>query len=281
MKEQPTTDSKKTDSPLVLKASGDERNYFEIPPDAARLSEDFNGNVISADGQEIEIRSGIIIFKDEKPADITLAQQSNFIPATARFYEEQWRRRSIGFLSGEPFTLDDERQLLQSWTLPEKDELILDLGCSTAFYARSAALRAPESRCVAIDISSPMLEEAKEKAVAENVNLFLLKADVSELPFYSGSANLILCGGSLNEFAKPEKVLYETRRVIHKEGRVFMMHLLRAGTIAGKISQKASEAGGISFWTEDESVALFNRCGFKVERSLKMGVVMFSLLRPD
>ncbi len=278
-----THDKKKTitEEPLILKAPGDERNFFEIPAQAADTASEFNGNVLSAGGQNCEIRSGIIHLIDGKPSDITLAQQSNFIPATARLYEEQWRRRSIGFISGEEFSLDDERQLLQSWSLPQPGELVLDLGCSTAFYARSAALKAPESRCVAIDISEPMLRQAREKAIQENVKLFLLKADVSSLPFYAGSADLLLCGGSLNEFANPEKVLYESRRVIKPDGRFFMMHLLRAETIAGKLSQKVSEVGGISFWTEKESSALFSKSGFRIERSLKLGAVMFSLLKPE
>jgi ubiquinone/menaquinone biosynthesis C-methylase UbiE len=267
-------------APLTLKRTGDERRSWEIPSAAADLVSGFNGEVSAADGDTLGISENIIRYITSRPAGITLAQQSNFLPTTARLYEETWRKRSIGFLSGEDFSLDDERQLLQSWAAPQPGELVLDLGCSTAYYARSAALKEPAATVVAIDISEPMLEAAAEKCRADEVNLYLLRADVSELPFYGDSTDLILCGGSLNEFSNPEKVLYEARRVLKKDGRMFNMHLLRAGTIAGKLAQKASEAGGISFWTEDESEQLFRKAGFRITRRLVLGVVMFSLLEP-
>jgi len=277
MKNPDTTSSTQ---PLTLKKKGDERRFFEIPPAVSALHSLFNGDATASDGETLEIHDNIIRFIEGKPADITLAQQSNFLPPTARFYEDTWRRRSIGFLSGENFSFEDERQLLLSWSAPKPGELILDLGCSTGFYARALANAEAKARVVAIDISEPMLAEARAKAVEEGVEMYLLKADVSELPFYGNSVDLLACGGSLNEFSKPEKVLYEAKRVLKQDGRLFMMHLLQAESIMGKVAQKASRAGGISFWTEAESETLFERAGFRVERRHKMGIVMFSLLRP-
>ncbi len=265
---------------LTLKGKGDERHSFRIPAEARDLSSAFNGDVTCPDGETIEIHDNIIRYLKGLPKDITLAQRSNFLPPTAAFYEDTWRKRSIGFLSGENFSFEDEKQLLLSWASPFNSGLVLDLGTSTGFYARALAGANPDSVVVAIDISEPMLREARKKTVGENTSLYLLKADVSELPFYGKSANLIVCGGSLNEFSNPEKALYEAKRVLNPEGRLFMMHLLRADTLAGKIAQKASEAGGISFWTEPESELLFTRAGFEIERRLKMGIVMFSLLKP-
>lgn len=279
MAEEATTEKQQI-QPLILKGKGDERHSFRIPAEACNLLSDFNGDVSAPDGEHIEISDNIIRYLKGLPKGITMAQRSNFLPPTALFYEDTWRRRSIGFLSGENFSFENEKQLLLSWTGPFNQGLVLDLGTSTGFYARALAGAEKSAEVVAIDISEPMLSEAKKRCIADGVSLYLLKADVSELPFYGNSAGLIVCGGSLNEFSNPEKALYEAKRVLSPDGRLFMMHLLRADTFAGKMAQKASEAGGISFWTESESEQLFSRAGFEIERRLKMGVVMFSLLKP-
>lgn len=279
MAEDETKEQKQT-QPLILKGKGDERHSFCIPAEARNLSSDFNGDVSAPDGDYIEIANNIIRYLKGVPKNITMAQRSNFLPPTAAFYEDSWRRRSIGFLSGERFSFEDEKQLLLSWTGPFNKGLVLDLGTSTGFYARALAAAEKSAEVVAIDISEAMLEEARKRSVAQGVSLYLLKADVCELPFYGNSAGLIVCGGSLNEFSNPEKALYEAKRVLRPDGRLFMMHLLRADTFTGKMAQKASEAGGISFWTEHETELLFGRAGFEIERRLKLGIVMFSLLKP-
>jgi len=263
---------------LILKAPGDERNSFTIPAQVADLQSAFNGNVLSKAGKECEIRDNIIHYIQSIPDGITLAQRSNFLSATATVYEELWRKKSIGILSGEDFSFDDEKKLLQTWTSPQKDEWIADIGCSTAFYARSLAEREPNSHVIALDFSEEMLNEASKRAYDEHLPLFLLRADAESLPFYAESMDALVCGGTLNEFANPEKVLYEMKRVLKPDGRCFMMHLLKANTWYGGLLQKGSEIGGLHFWSEEESDKLFTKAGFKISRRLNVGIVCFSLL---
>ncbi|AXJ02283.1 Methyltransferase domain-containing protein [Cyclonatronum proteinivorum] len=266
---------------LTLKHPLDERHFYHVPAAAARLQERLNGDAGCATGDTIGIRDNIIEYLPGKPSGITPAQQSNFLTATAQFYEDSWRKRSIGILSGEDFSFEDERELLLQWAQPKAGELVLDLGCSTGFYARSIKAHSPNAQVVAIDFSAPMLDETRNRALAAGTDLYLLKADVSRLPFYAQSADLLVCGGSLNEFRSPAAALHQMRRVIKDDGRLFMMHLLRADTFAGSLAQKASGVGGISFWSETESLKLFNDHGFRVEKSRKLGIVYFSLLRPE
>ena len=263
---------------LTLKASGDERRFFSIPPEVAELSQPFNGNVVNDDSSECIIQNNIIRLINSIPGDATLAQRSNFLTLTAKVYENTWRARSIGILSGQPFSLDEEKKLLQSWTSPKPNEWIADIGCSTGFYARSLAEKEPDANIIALDFSEEMLEEARLRCLDEKHQLYLLRADASALPFYAESMDALVCGGSLNEFANPEKVLYEMRRVLKKNGRCFMMHLMKADTWYGRLLQKSSETGGLHFWSEEESDALFTRAGFTVTRRHKMGIVCFSLL---
>ncbi|MCH8487120.1 MAG: class I SAM-dependent methyltransferase [Candidatus Cyclonatronum sp.] len=266
---------------LTLKHPLDERSFYQVPPEAVKLQERLNGDISSAAGDSISIRDSIIEYLPGKPAGLSAAQQSNFVSPTAQFYEDTWRKRSIGILSGEDFSFDDERELLLQWSQPKAGELVLDLGCSTGFYARSIAAKEPEAAVVAIDFSAPMLDEARKRALAEKTDIYLLKADVSRLPFYAQTADLLVCGGSLNEFRSPAAALHQMRRVIKDDGRLFMMHLLRADSFAGALAQKASALGGISFWSETESLKLFSDHGFRVEKSRKLGIVYFSLLRPE
>lgn len=266
--------------PLELKAPGDERQFFAIPANTADLTRAYNGNVCSDDGNECQIKNNIIHLIDEAPGNITLAQNTNFWSVTARLYEETWRKRSIGLISGEEFSIEDEKKLLESWVRPLPGELIVDAGCSTALYARAILTREPSARVVALDFSLQMLEEARKRSMQEGHNIFLLRADASAMPFYAESVDAVVCGGSLNEFNNPEKVLYEIRRILKKTGRCFMMHLLEANTWAGRILQAGSKTGGLHFWSEPESDRLFGKAGLSVARRHKTGIVCFSLLHP-
>ena len=61
---------------------------------------------------------------------------------------------------------------------------------------------------------------------------------------------------------------------------MFVMYLLKADTIFGGALQKMTGVAGIKFWDTTESDQLFERTGFEIEKSLKLGVVHFCLLRP-
>ncbi len=267
--------------PLVLKSTEDERIFFSIPHEVSDLNQSFNGNILSESGNECRIKENIIRYLDKKPSTLTLAQQSNFIPLTSDIYEDTWRKRSIGILSGQDFSIEDEINLLQRWVNLNPEDNVVDIGCSTALYARALAKKQPNAKITALDFSLKMLEAAKVKAKKEDVDLFLLLADAEELPFYSNSMDLVVCGGSLNEFANPDRALYEMKRVLKNDGEVFMMHLLKADTWYGSMLQKTSEIGGLNFWTERESDALFQKAGFVIKRRHKIGIVCFSLLIPQ
>ncbi|MCH8567001.1 MAG: class I SAM-dependent methyltransferase [Balneolales bacterium] len=266
---------------IDLKTTGDERDSLRVLPEVGQLANPYNGNLTSAAGTEVLIRDNIICYMPKSPAGITLAQRTNFIPATASAYEDIWRKRSIGILSGENFSIEDEERLLLSWIDPRPGEIIADIGCSTALYARAMSRKEPQITPIALDFSLPMLREAREKAAKDGVSVYLLQADAENLPFYANTVDKVVCGGSLNEFANPEKALYEMRRVLKPGGKVFMMHLLRSDHFIGKVAQKTSETGGIHFWTEDESRKLFSKADFLIQRKHSVGIVMFSLLQVE
>lgn len=249
-----------------------------IPEQAKRLASGFNAILQVPDGSEVCIEAGIIDAIGTRRMNLTLAQRSNLIPATAAVYEDTWRVKSIGILSGEDFPIETETDLLTDWLEPAAGETVLDLGCSTALYARALAKAAPEADVVAVDFARPMLNEARRKAVGEGIDLYLLRADAEHLPFANACAHKAAIGGSLNEFRDPVKALYEARRVLCKDGRLFVMVLREADTFAGRLLQKGAATGGITFWSAAGLAALYERCGFRILQRENRGIVEFALL---
>lgn len=265
---------------LTLKSPQFDRESIEVPAAVAQLGKAFNGTICSKAGDDYLITDNIIHLLTEKSEKTTLAQMTNHWKLTAGVYEDVWRVNALSLMSGETYPIDEELKLVMDWLEPEEDKCYLDVGCSTALYGRAIQQKTPGSQVIALDFSVQMLEEARLKAREENRSLFLLKADASNLPLFGRSIDGAVCGGSLNEFYDPIKVLYEMYRVLKPAGTVVMMHLLKADTWYGKLLQEPLKATGLHFWTQEESVEMFERCGFAVEKELKKGIVMFTKLRP-
>ncbi len=256
-----------------------DKERINIPDEVSNLNRPVNGTVCSAAGDEYPIKNNIVdlITSDKKRS---LAQSTNDWTLTASVYEDLWRVRSLSLLTGESFPIERERDLLLNWLNTEAEKLYLDIGCSTALYARLLKKAEPESLQVAIDFSKAMLQEARLKAEADEVDIYLMRADAREMPFFSKTFDGLAMGGTLNELSAPEKVLYECRRVIKDEGTFFMMHLIKADSWYGRVIQSSAEWSGINFWTVEESNRIFEKAGFKAEKQEVKGIVCFTSLKP-
>lgn len=242
------------------------------------VSTPFNGTICSAAGDEYPIRNNIIDLISEAKSH-NLAQQTNHWALTASVYEDLWRVRSLSFLTGQTFPIKKEMELLTRWLKPEAGKTYLDVGCSTALYARALKKAEPESIQVALDFSMPMLEEARIKAEADETNLFLIRADAEEIPFFSGTFDGMAMGGTLNELRDPRKVLYECRRTLKAGGVLFMMHLIQSDKWVGRAIQASTGWSGLRFYTLKESHELFESTGFQVEEHYTKSIVNFTRLR--
>lgn len=265
---------------LELRSPKHEKAGIEIPEEAAYLSKPFNGTICSSKGDEYPITNNIVDLLEETPPPMSWAQSPNHWKLTAAFYEDIWRKRSLSILTGEEFPIKKEQELLIEWLHPLPGKLYLDIGCSTALYPRLVTRQQPECRIVALDFSRQMLEEARIKSEIEQADLFLLRADARQLPFFGATFDGLMMGGTLNELIDPLKVLYESRRVIRNDGVFFMMHLVKSGAWYLRLLQDSAEFGGLKFWTIDESNKLFKRAGFAIEEQFSKGIVCFSKLSP-
>ena len=266
---------------LELKSPGNERAGIHIPKDVAKLAVPFNGTLCSQDGDEYKVANNIIDLLGEEPGFTSIANYSNHWKLTAAIYEDIWRKRSLSLLSGEDFPIEKEHELLIEWTSPKPGGVYLDLGCSTALYGRALKAAQKEAHIIGLDFSSQMLEEARLKAEADETDMFFVRADGREIPFFSKTFDGIVMGGTLNELSEELKVMYEARRVIKENGVLFMMHLIKSDAWYGRLLQESVSLGGIKFWSVEESNKLFKQTGFKVADQQVKGIVCFTKLTPS
>ncbi len=264
---------------IELRSPEYDRAPIEVPAAVTKLSRPFNGTVCSRMGDEYPIENNIIDLIRET-GEMSLAQSSNHWRITASLYEDLWRKRSLSILTGEDFPVEEEQKLLVEWLSPAPDKRYLDIGCSTALYARLLKKEEPAAILLAMDFSAQMLEEARLKAEADETDICLLRADARNMPFFNKTFDGLVMGGTLNELTDELKVLFECRRILKADGTFFMMHLLKSATWYGRLFQDSTEWSGIKFLTLEESNELFERAGFRVDQQLTKGIVCFTRLIP-
>jgi len=265
---------------LQVRSPLNDREVIEIPQKVSKLTASFNGTIASPKGDEYPIENNVIdLLPEEK--EYSIAQSTNHWKLTASVYEDLWRKRSLSMLTGEEFPIEKEQELLVKWMNPQPKKWYLDVGCSTALYARTLKKHEPGSEQVAVDFSHVMLQEARLKAEAEQADIYLVRADGRDLPFFAGTFDGLSMGGTLNELKDELRVLYECRRVLKSDGIFFVMHLIKAGSWYWRLFQESAEWGGLQFWTVEESNELFRRAGFRVEEQFHKGIVCFTKLRPN
>jgi ubiquinone/menaquinone biosynthesis C-methylase UbiE len=112
--------------------------------------------------------------------------------------------------------------LLRDLALPPK-AMVLDVGCGTGYPALEILSKMDaEGRIIAIDPSSPMLDEARNKAgrLAGKRIFFRSEAATPKLVFADDVYDLVLCNAGLDEFDEPERAIREFARVAKTGGRV-------------------------------------------------------------
>jgi SAM-dependent methyltransferase len=236
-----------------------------------------NGEVRSpATGETYEIKDGYLdLLKASTGAD-SLANLTNFLPGAGRGYEPLWRVRSLSLLTGEPFPNERELEIIRRLVRPVSSGRYLDLGCSAGLYTRSLGGNLDSGLAVGIDISPSMLREAGRRAGRSGAKPSFVRANAKSLPFLDASFTGAVCGGSLNEFGDPARVLRETHRVIEPGGRLAIMGILRAGTPRGRQLQRLLSTGGIRFFDPDELQSLLDHAGFEPDPLQMYGPVFFA-----
>ena len=229
-----------------------------------------------ATGGIYEIKDGYLdLLKTSTGAD-SLANLTNFLPGAGRGYEPLWRVRSLSLLTGEPFPNERELEIITRLVRPVREGRYLDLGCSAGLYTRSLSRNLDSGLAVGIDISPSMLREANRRACEIGADPSFVRANAKNLPFFDATFTGAVCGGTLNEFGDPARVLRETYRVLEPGGRLAIMGILLATTPRGRRLQRLLSTGGIQFFHPDELQSILGHAGFEPDPLKTYGPVFFA-----
>jgi SAM-dependent methyltransferase len=228
-----------------------------------------------ATGETYEIKDGYLDLLKARTGADNVANLTNLLPGAGRAYEPLWRVHSLSLLTGEPFPNERELEIIKRLLSPARDGHYLDLGCSAGLYTRSLSSNLDSGVAVGIDISPSMLREATRRAHAIGAKPSFIRANAKHLPFFDASFTGAVCGGTLNEFGDPARVLRETHRVLEPGGRLAIMGILRAGTTRGRRLQRFLSTSGIRFFDPDELQSLLDLAGFEPDPPQTYGPVFF------
>jgi len=128
-----------------------------------------------------------------------------FSPGYDQFIEKYWRlyRSSLLDRISNDFNAGDT---------------VLEVACGTGLVALKIADRA--SKVSGIDISAPMIDEAKKKLKEKGLdNIEFFVEDAYALHFGDGVFDTVICNNTFQNMKYPQKALAEIKRVLKPGGR--------------------------------------------------------------
>ncbi|BBL78377.1 hypothetical protein RxyAA322_02310 [Rubrobacter xylanophilus] len=233
------------------------------------------GTLRSTPGNRYRVIGGYLDLLGRRTGAGNPANLSNFLPGAGRLYEPLWRTRSLTLLTGESFPNARELELIMRLLGSPHGGRYLDVGCSAGLYARHLA-RKTGGEVAALDISPSMLREAARRTHSEGTRISLIRTDAHHLPFADASFSGVVCGGTLNELRDPSRALREAARVLAPGGRLALMGLLRARSLAGSALQGLLAAGGLRFFTPEHLEEMLRAAGLQPYALETYGPVFFA-----
>ncbi|MDD3738229.1 MAG: bifunctional demethylmenaquinone methyltransferase/2-methoxy-6-polyprenyl-1,4-benzoquinol methylase UbiE [Lentimicrobiaceae bacterium] len=115
------------------------------------------------------------------------------------------------------------RKKLIKQLISNNPEKVLDVATGTGDLAFHL-LKKHETEVVAVDISTNMMEIARQKAKKNNVtNVSFMEASAENLPFDDNSFDAVMVAFGIRNFADLNKGLTEMHRVLKIKGKVFIL----------------------------------------------------------
>ena len=183
-------------------------------------------------------------------------------PLVAFLYERGWRANFIR--AGFPGASEEAIAARAHIGTDSCVRHVLDASCGSGVMARELATYYPH--VVALDLSAPMLAEAGRRDVGNKYER--VRADITRMPFKSGSFDGVVAGAALHCWPRLPDALREIRRVLRPGGAfyatTFQIDTLAKGAprpIANLVHQLSVNAQYRYFWPE-ELVWQFKAAGF-------------------
>ncbi|KDP41368.1 hypothetical protein JCGZ_15775 [Jatropha curcas] len=233
---------------------------------------------------ELTVASGLRTYDDTKP----LATEFFRTPLISFLYERGWRQSFIwgGFPGPEK-----EFDLIKNYLKPVLGKNIIDASCGSGLFSRLFAKSGLFSLVVALDYSENMLRQCYEFIKQEEnfpkENLILVRADISRLPFRSGSVDAVHAGAAIHCWPSPSVAVAEISRVLRPGGVLVASTYILDGPfnfvpLLGPLRQNIAQVSGSQiFLRERELEDICRACGlvgFTATRNRQF--VMFSARKP-
>ncbi|KAI6682356.1 hypothetical protein NL676_036237 [Syzygium grande] len=199
-------------------------------------------------------------------------------PLVSFLYERGWRQNFN--CSGFPGR-DEEFKMTQEYFKPAEGVLLVDVSCGSDLFSRKFAKSRTYSGVIALDYFENMLRQCYDFIKRDDAVLKV--ADVSRLPFSSGSVDAIHAGAALHCWPSPSNAIAEITRVLRSGGvfvgTTFLRYTPSNPWIIRPFRQRTAQS--ISFLTAEEIEDLCTSCGLTNYASkIQQSFIMFSAQKP-
>ncbi|DAD49780.1 TPA_asm: hypothetical protein HUJ06_032021 [Nelumbo nucifera] len=228
---------------------------------------------------DLTVIAGTKEYTEFKPARTELFRS----PLVSFLYERGWRQNFNR--SGFPGP-DEEFKMALEYFKPAEGGLLVDVSCGSGLFSRKFAESGTYSGVIALDFSENMLRQCydfiKKDDNILNSNIALVRADVSRLPFSSGTVDAVHAGAALHCWPSPSNAVAEITRIL-RSGGIFVGTTFLAprfgdsfrSEIYRNLRQLASN--GYGYLTEKEIEDLCISCGLiNYTSKVQQSFIMFS-----
>lgn len=149
-----------------------------------------------------------------------------------------------------------ERELVMEFIKPRPGETVLDLGCGTGIYALELAQMGLQ--ITGIDVSSGMLDVAREKANRLNLAIMFRQGDLGQVDFGSENFDKVISICAMEFFLDPTDIMRRAFQAVKPGGRM----------IFATIGNKSHWSTFYKRRAKTDSSSVFNRATFYTGQQL-------------
>uniref|UniRef100_A0A0C9RQI4 TSA: Wollemia nobilis Ref_Wollemi_Transcript_25082_1547 transcribed RNA sequence n=1 Tax=Wollemia nobilis TaxID=56998 RepID=A0A0C9RQI4_9CONI len=233
---------------------------------------------------DLTVTAGSSEYSEARPISTELFRN----PLVSFAYERGWRQNFA--TSGFPGP-DEEFRMAQKYFEPAAGGLLVDASCGSGLFSRRFAKCGIYSGVVALDFSENMLRQCYEFIKGDKdlstVNLALVRADISRLPFATSSIDAVHAGAAIHCWPSPSTAVAEISRILRPGGvfvaTTFVPPDIFDLDIVKPLRQAVKQATNISFYlTAKELEDLVKACGL-VDYSVirRQAFIMFSARKSE
>ncbi|XP_042062176.1 uncharacterized methyltransferase At2g41040, chloroplastic [Salvia splendens] len=229
---------------------------------------------------DLTVTSGTKEYNEFQPAGTELFRS----PLVSFVYERGWRQNFNR--SGFPGP-DEEFTMAQEYFKPAKGGVLVDVSCGSGLFSRKFAKSGAYSRVVALDFSENMLRQCydfiKNDETILSSDIALVRADVSRLPFSSGSVDTVHAGAALHCWPSPSNAVAEINRIMRSGGIFVGSTFLRVTSSTPTFLRpfRQRNTRNYNYLTEEEIEDLCISCGLiNYTKKVEQSFIMFSAQKP-